>query len=50
MTEFVPLLFKAMNDDPGLAQEYIDPQATLFRYFDFLDKDQAIAKRYGQLL
>jgi hypothetical protein len=36
LTEFVPLLFKAMNDDPGLAQEYIDRQATLFRYFDSL--------------
>ncbi|SJN41717.1 hypothetical protein FM120_13255 [Sphingobacterium faecium PCAi_F2.5] len=40
LTEFVPLLFKAMNEI-GLAQAYIDRQATLFRYFDFLDKDQA---------
>lgn len=41
LTEFVSLIFKAMNDDPGLAQSYIYRQATLFRYFDFLDKDQA---------
>ena len=49
LTEFVPLLFKAMNET-GENQEFKDRQATLFRYFDFLDKDQAIAILYGQLL
>ncbi|MEJ5092885.1 heavy metal-binding domain-containing protein [Sphingobacterium faecium] len=49
LTEFVPLLFKAMNE-AGEDQEFKDRQATLFRYFDFLDKDQAIAILYGQLL
>lgn len=49
LTEFVPLLFKAMNET-GEDQVFIDRQATLFRYFDFLDKDQAIAILYEQLL
>jgi len=49
LTEFVPLLFKAMNEI-GEDQEFKDRQAKLFRYFDFLDKDQAIAILYGQLL
>ncbi|MBB2951249.1 MULTISPECIES: hypothetical protein [Sphingobacterium] len=38
LTEFVVLLFKAMNET-GEDQEFKDRQATLFRYFDFLDKD-----------
>ena len=49
LTEFVPLLFKSMNET-GEDQEFKDREATLFRYFDFLDKDQAIAILYGQLL
>jgi len=49
LTEFVPLLFKAMNET-GEDQEFKDRQATLFRYLDFLDKDQATAILYGQLL
>ena len=48
MIEFVPLLFKAMNEI-GEDQEFKDRQATLFPYFDFLDNDQATAIRY-QLL
>jgi predicted DNA binding protein len=49
LAEFVPLLFKAMNEI-GEDQEFKDRQAILFRYFDFLDNDQAIAILYGQLL
>ncbi len=37
-------------NETGEDQVFIDRQATLFRYFDFLDKDQAIAILYGQLL
>ena len=49
LTEFVPLLFKEMNET-GEDQEFKDRQAILFRYFDFLDKDQATAILYRQLL
>ncbi|KKX48871.1 MULTISPECIES: hypothetical protein [Sphingobacterium] len=38
LAEFVPLLFKEINET-GEDQVFIDRQATLFRYFDFLDKD-----------
>ncbi len=34
----------------GEDQEFKDRQATLFRYFDFLDRHQATAIRYRQLL
>ncbi|MEJ5092042.1 hypothetical protein [Sphingobacterium faecium] len=33
LTEFVPLLFKAMNE-MGEDPEFKDRQATIFRYFD----------------
>ncbi|TCR14314.1 hypothetical protein EDF67_101418 [Sphingobacterium sp. JUb78] len=42
LSEFVPLLFKEMNEILE-DQVFIDSQAALFRYFDFLDKGQAIA-------
>ena len=49
LTEFVPLLFKAMNEIRE-DQEFKDRQVILFRYFDLQDKDQATAILYGQLL
>nr|WP_315402714.1 hypothetical protein [uncultured Sphingobacterium sp.] len=49
LIEFVPLLFKAMNET-GEDQVFIDRQATLFRYSDFLDKDQVEKLLAGSLL
>jgi len=52
LREFEPLLFRAMNEDydSGIDQSPKDKQEILFRYFDYLPDDEAIAILYNALL
>ncbi|WP_293938124.1 YbjQ family protein [Sphingobacterium sp. UBA5996] len=50
LREFEPLVFKAMNEDYGLEQTPKDKLEMLFRYFDYLPDEEAIAILYNALL
>ncbi|MNX02726.1 hypothetical protein D3C86_322890 [compost metagenome] len=50
LSEFVPLVFKAMNEDYGIEQTPKEKLEMLFRYFDYLPDEDAIAILYNALL
>ncbi|WP_293939854.1 YbjQ family protein [Sphingobacterium sp. UBA5996] len=50
LREFEPLVFKAMNEDYGIEQTPKEKQEMLFRYFDYLPDEGAIAILYNALL
>ncbi len=50
LREFVPLVFKAMNEDYGIEQTPKDKLEMLFRYFDYLPNEQAVAILYNASL
>lgn len=49
LREFEPLVFKAMNKDYGIEQSPKDKLEILFRYFDYLPDEEAIAILYHAL-
>ncbi|WP_426791771.1 YbjQ family protein [Sphingobacterium sp. WOUb80] len=50
LREFEPLVFKAMNEDYGIEQTPKEKLEMLFRYFDYLPNEEAIAILYNALL
>ena len=50
LREFVPLVFKAMNEDYGIEQTPKDKLEMLFRYFDYLPNEQDVAILYNASL
>ena len=52
LREFEPLIFRAMNEDydSGIDQSPKDKQEILFRYFDYLPDEEAVAILYNALL
>jgi len=50
LREFEPLVFKAMNEDYGIEQTPKDKLEMLFRYFDYLPDEEAIAMLFNALL
>ncbi|MGE8377185.1 MAG: hypothetical protein ACN6PN_02515, partial [Sphingobacterium sp.] len=50
LREFEPLVFKAMNEDYGVEQTPKEKLEMLFRYFDYLPNEEAIAILYNALL
>ncbi len=50
LREFEPLVFKAMNEEYGIEQTPKEKLEMLFRYFDYLPEEDAIAILYNALL
>ena len=50
LREFEPLVFKAMNEEYGIEQTPKEKLEMLFRYFDYLPDEEAIAILYNALL